>query len=216
MTAGFDQIASWSRRSRRIAEGVPIDELAGAMHAVISNHPDCDADRRHRYSEARLRQDLKRLAARDVDAWLRLTKSDVGSSFQGPQSKKAAQMGEAKRRGGAQSLGLDELAALCDAIDMTLALPDSIRDLLAQWLTPADAKPNGHDPHPLCPSRRPRPPPCRFSRLPRSPTRPSVITIPPTRGPSGSFSRRCASNRVSARLHWRRSSAQACRPPKRG
>jgi hypothetical protein len=53
-----------SAMGRGLAEGVPIDELAGAMHAVISNHPDCDADRRHRYSEARLRQDLKRLAAR--------------------------------------------------------------------------------------------------------------------------------------------------------
>jgi hypothetical protein len=55
-----------SAMGRGLAEGVPIDELAGAMHAVISNHPDCDADRRHRYSEARLRQDLKRLAARDA------------------------------------------------------------------------------------------------------------------------------------------------------
>jgi hypothetical protein len=55
-----------SAMGRGLAEGIPIDELAGAMHAVISNHPDCDADRRHRYSEARLRQDLKRLAARDA------------------------------------------------------------------------------------------------------------------------------------------------------
>jgi hypothetical protein len=55
-----------SAMGRGLAEGVPIDELAGAMHAVIANHPDCDADRRHRYSEARLRQDLKRLAARDA------------------------------------------------------------------------------------------------------------------------------------------------------
>ena len=55
-----------SAMGRGLAEGVPIDELAGAMHAVISNHPDCDADRRRRYSEAHLRQDLKRLAARDA------------------------------------------------------------------------------------------------------------------------------------------------------
>ena len=55
-----------SAMGRGLAEGIPIDELAGAMHAVISNHPDCDADRRHRYSETRLRQDLKRLAARDA------------------------------------------------------------------------------------------------------------------------------------------------------
>ncbi len=42
----------------------------------------------------------------------------------------------------------DELAALRDAIDLTLALPDSIRELLAQWLAPETTKPNGHDPHP--------------------------------------------------------------------
>jgi hypothetical protein len=60
----FDPISS--AMGRGLAEGVPIDELAGAMHTVIANHPDCDADRRHRYSEARLRQDLKRLAARDA------------------------------------------------------------------------------------------------------------------------------------------------------
>jgi hypothetical protein len=49
----------------------------------------------------------------------------------------------------------DELIALRDAIDITLALPDSIREMLAQWLTPAAAKPNGHDPHPLAPSPSP-------------------------------------------------------------
>jgi hypothetical protein len=42
----------------------------------------------------------------------------------------------------------EELVALRDAIDMTLALPDSLRELLAQWLMPAAAKPNGHDPYP--------------------------------------------------------------------
>jgi Winged helix-turn-helix DNA-binding len=36
----------------------------------------------------------------------------------------------------------EELVALRDAIDITLALPDSIREMLAQWL-----KPNGHDHH---------------------------------------------------------------------
>jgi hypothetical protein len=46
----------------------------------------------------------------------------------------------------------DELVALRDAIDITLALPDSIRELLAQWLTPAAAKPNGRDPHPPVPT----------------------------------------------------------------
>jgi hypothetical protein len=39
----------------------------------------------------------------------------------------------------------EELIQLRDAIDMTLALPDSIREMLAQWLAPAIAKPNGHD-----------------------------------------------------------------------
>jgi hypothetical protein len=43
----------------------------------------------------------------------------------------------------------EELIQLRDAIDMTLALPDSIRALLAQWLAPEGAKPgNGLDPHP--------------------------------------------------------------------
>jgi len=46
----------------------------------------------------------------------------------------------------------EELIALRDAIDITLALPDSIREMLAQWLAPAAAKPNGHDPHPLAPT----------------------------------------------------------------
>ena len=40
----------------------------------------------------------------------------------------------------------EELAQLRDAIDTVLALPDSIRELLAKWLE--TAKPNGHDPHP--------------------------------------------------------------------
>jgi hypothetical protein len=42
----------------------------------------------------------------------------------------------------------EELVQLRDAIDMTLALPDSIREMLAQWLAPAAGKPNGHDPAP--------------------------------------------------------------------
>jgi Winged helix-turn-helix DNA-binding len=42
----------------------------------------------------------------------------------------------------------EELIALRDAIDMTLALPDSIRELFAQWLAPEAVKPNGRDPHP--------------------------------------------------------------------
>jgi hypothetical protein len=46
----------------------------------------------------------------------------------------------------------EELAQLRDAIDMMLALPDSLRELLAEWLTPAASKPNGHDPHPPVPA----------------------------------------------------------------
>ena len=42
--------------------------------------------------------------------------------------------------------------ALRDAIDVTLALPDSIREILAQWLSPAATKPNGHDHLPSAPS----------------------------------------------------------------
>jgi hypothetical protein len=50
----------------------------------------------------------------------------------------------------------EELTALRDAIDITLALPDSIRELLAQWLTPATAKSNGRDPHPPVPTPSPK------------------------------------------------------------
>jgi hypothetical protein len=50
----------------------------------------------------------------------------------------------------------EELVQLRDAIDMTLALPDSIRELLAQWLAPEAAKPNGRDPHPPVPSPPPK------------------------------------------------------------
>jgi hypothetical protein len=45
----------------------------------------------------------------------------------------------------------EELVALRDAIDLTLALPDSVRELLAQWLAPEASKPNGQDPHPPVP-----------------------------------------------------------------
>jgi hypothetical protein len=50
----------------------------------------------------------------------------------------------------------EELTALRNAIDMTLALPDSLRALLAQWLMPEAAKPNGHDRHPPAPASPPR------------------------------------------------------------
>jgi hypothetical protein len=50
----------------------------------------------------------------------------------------------------------EELIQLRDAIDITLALPDSIRELLAQWLAPATAKPNGHDRHPPVPRPTPK------------------------------------------------------------
>ena len=45
-----------------------------------------------------------------------------------------------------------ELIQLRDAIDVTLALPDSLRALLAQWLAPETAKPNGRDPNPPGPA----------------------------------------------------------------
>jgi hypothetical protein len=51
----------------------------------------------------------------------------------------------------------EELVALRDVIDLTLALPDSIREMLAQWLAPAIAKPNGHGPHPPAPTLTSRP-----------------------------------------------------------
>jgi Winged helix-turn-helix DNA-binding len=49
----------------------------------------------------------------------------------------------------------EELVQLRDAIDLVLALPDSIRELLVQWLAPAAAKPNGHD-HPPVPTPTPK------------------------------------------------------------
>jgi len=39
---------------------------------------------------------------------------------------------------------------------VTLGLPDSVRELLAQWLAPATAKPNGHDLRPPVPSPSPK------------------------------------------------------------
>jgi Winged helix-turn-helix DNA-binding len=49
----------------------------------------------------------------------------------------------------------EELTALRDAIDLALALPDSIRELLAQWLAPEASKPNRHDRSPSVPMPRP-------------------------------------------------------------
>jgi hypothetical protein len=46
----------------------------------------------------------------------------------------------------------EELIALRDAIDLTLALPERIRRMLAEWLMPEAAKPNGHDPHTPAPT----------------------------------------------------------------
>jgi hypothetical protein len=64
----------------------------------------------------------------------------------------------------------EELTALRDAIALTLALPDSVRALLAQWLMPESAKPNGRDPHPSptvasdSPAPTPTPPPAKARR----------------------------------------------------
>ena len=55
---------------------------------------------------------------------------------------------------GAMPLTREELTALRDAIDMTLALPDSIREVLAQWLAPQLRNPTGEILIPLCPCRR--------------------------------------------------------------
>jgi hypothetical protein len=56
----------------------------------------------------------------------------------------------------------EELIQLRDAIDMALALPDSVRELLVKWLAPE--KPNGHDPHPPAAS----PPPRQAKRKPNA------------------------------------------------
>ena len=50
----------------------------------------------------------------------------------------------------------EELIQLRHAIDMTLALPDSVRELLAQWLAPEAPKPNGHDLRPPVPTPTPK------------------------------------------------------------
>jgi IclR helix-turn-helix domain len=42
----------------------------------------------------------------------------------------------------------EELTALRDALSLALALPDSVRALLAQWLRDDVPKPNGQDPDP--------------------------------------------------------------------
>jgi hypothetical protein len=54
------------------------------------------------------------------------------------------------------SMTREELIALRDAIDITLALPDSVRELLAHWLAPEAAKPNGHDLRPPVPPPPPK------------------------------------------------------------
>jgi hypothetical protein len=63
----------------------------------------------------------------------------------------------------------EELIQLRDAIDMTSALPDSIREMLAQWLSPAAVKSNGHDHSPPVPTPTPKVAPCRV-QSPRRPT----------------------------------------------
>ena len=42
----------------------------------------------------------------------------------------------------------EELAALRDAIDTLLEMPDNVRAEVARWLALPASKPNGHDPHP--------------------------------------------------------------------
>jgi hypothetical protein len=59
----------------------------------------------------------------------------------------------------------EELAQLRDALSATLALPDSVRTMLAQWLSAEPSKPNGVDakpgngldrhPAPIAPTPRP-------------------------------------------------------------
>jgi hypothetical protein len=50
----------------------------------------------------------------------------------------------------------EELIAVRDAIDLVLALPNNIRELLAQWLAPEISKPNGVDHHPPVSSPAPK------------------------------------------------------------
>ena len=73
----------------------------------------------------------------------------------------------------------EELVALRDAIDLTLALPDSIREQVARWLTPEAAKPNGRDPTPLC------------SRWARVQPRRGATSRSMRKPPSGGSSRQC-------------------------
>lgn len=62
----------------------------------------------------------------------------------------------------------DELTALRDAIDLALALPDSIRALLAQWLRDDIPKSNGVDAHPPPPTPKPHPAKAKSSAKPSS------------------------------------------------
>jgi hypothetical protein len=86
----------------------------------------------------------------------------------------------------------EELTALRDAIDMTLALPDSIRELLAQWLTPAAAKPNGRDPHPPVPTSTPH----------SAKAKRAFVSRPRRKPPSASSSPRCATTPASPSSRW--------------
>jgi hypothetical protein len=58
----------------------------------------------------------------------------------------------------------EELLTLHAALGAVLALPDSVRELLVKWLTPAAAKPNGRDPHPPVPLATPRPTKAKSTR----------------------------------------------------
>jgi hypothetical protein len=61
--------------------GEPADEIAGAMHAMVSAHPDLTAERAGQYTAQWLRRELMRLRAKDaareasVDARIRAVRA---------------------------------------------------------------------------------------------------------------------------------------------
>jgi hypothetical protein len=81
----------------------------------------------------------------------------------------------------------EELTALRDAIDMTLALPDSVRELLAQWLAWRLRGPMATTVMPLCPCRHERPRPKR-----------ALASRPQRKRPNGSSCGPCGTILASA------------------